>query len=211
MAAAILPTDASLSSSITALILAALVITGSPGPSIMSATAVGAAFGFRHALSYVSGLMAGTTVVLLAVAAGLLSLLLSLPRMATALVTISVVYITYLAFRIATAPPLSSNVELPRAPSFGGGFLLAVANPKAFIAIAAVFASNALPLPDASLAMLLELMILFVAIVAIHAVWLMAGASLSRFLQQPRISRVANVIFAALLLATTAQTVISRL
>jgi len=43
------------------LILAALVVMGSPGPSTMSVTAVGAAFGFRRALAYLAGLVLGTT------------------------------------------------------------------------------------------------------------------------------------------------------
>ena len=197
-------------SAIALLILAALVIMGSPGPSTISATAVGAAFGFRRAVPYVSGLVAGTTIVLLTVAAGLVSLLLSMPRVAPALVAVSAVYIGYLAFKIAMAPPLSSNSEAPRVPSFLGGLFLAVANPKAFIAIGAVFASNALPLSNTLLAITLELAILFVAIVVIHVCWLMAGASLSRFLQNPRLSRIVNVAFAVVLLATTALAVIPR-
>jgi threonine/homoserine/homoserine lactone efflux protein len=38
------------------LILASVVIMGSPGPSTMSATAVGAAYGFRRSLMYGCGL-----------------------------------------------------------------------------------------------------------------------------------------------------------
>src|SRR5438046_6839163 len=113
---------------------------GSPGPSTMSATAVAAAFGFRRAFPYMVGLIAGTTAVLLAVAAGVVSLLLSLQRLAPILLIASAAYIVYLAFKIATAPPLSSPDRATSAPSFGGGFLLAVVNPKAYFAIAAVVA-----------------------------------------------------------------------
>ena len=40
-------------------------------------------------------------------------------------------------------------------------------------------------------------------IVAIHMVWLLLGASLSRFLQDPRISRIVNVSLAILLIVAT--------
>jgi len=89
------------------LILAAAVVMGSPGPSTMSVTAVGAAFGFRRALAYLAGIVVGTTAVLFAVAAGVVSMLLSVPRLAPVLVAVSAVYMAYLAFKIATAPPLA--------------------------------------------------------------------------------------------------------
>src|SRR5207253_8018248 len=66
------------------LILASLAIMGSPGPSTISATAVGAAYGFRRSLTYVCGLVLGTTIVLLAVAVGVVTILLSIPHSASA-------------------------------------------------------------------------------------------------------------------------------
>src|SRR6266481_3881077 len=89
------------------LILASLVVMGSPGPSTMSVTAVGAAFGFRRSLAYLTGLILGTTAVLVAVAAGVVAMLMSLPRLAPVLVAASAAYIVYLAIKIATAPPLA--------------------------------------------------------------------------------------------------------
>jgi threonine/homoserine/homoserine lactone efflux protein len=41
-------------------------------------------------------------------------------------------------------------------------------------------------------------------IVVIHMCWLVAGASLSRLLREPTISRVVNVSLAAVLVITTA-------
>jgi threonine/homoserine/homoserine lactone efflux protein len=41
-------------------------------------------------------------------------------------------------------------------------------------------------------------------IVAIHLCWLLAGASLSRLLRDPIISRVVNISLAATLIASTA-------
>ena len=64
------------------LIVASVVVMGSPGPSTISVTAVGTAFGSRRSLGYLSGLIAGMVAVLLAVATGVVSLLLAVPRLA---------------------------------------------------------------------------------------------------------------------------------
>ncbi|MBV8654082.1 MAG: LysE family transporter [Alphaproteobacteria bacterium] len=190
-------------SALASLILASLVVMGSPGPSTMSITAVGAAFGFHRSLSYASGLILGTTTVLAAVAAGVVAMLLSLPRLAPALVIASAIYILYLAYKIATAPPLSKQDRAARVPSATGGFLLGIANPKAYFAIAAVFASSNLAVSSRVAEAALKFAVLAVMIVLIHLAWLTAGASLSHLLHHPVRSRIANLMFAAILVATT--------
>jgi threonine/homoserine/homoserine lactone efflux protein len=185
------------------LVLASVVIMGSPGPSTISATAVGAAFGFRRSLRYACGLILGTTAVLLAVAIGVVAIVLALPHGAPALATISAVYILYLAFKIATAPPLASQSRHMAAPAFGGGFLLAIANPKAYLAIAAVFAGSTIFVEDQALDAAVKTALLGVMIVVIHVLWLSAGASLSRVLHDPVSSRIVNVSLAAGLVVMT--------
>ncbi len=177
------------------LIVASLLVMGSPGPSTVSVTAVGAAFGLRRSLAYLSGLMAGTIAVLLAVAAGVVSVLLAVPQLAPVLLAASAAYILYLAYKIATAPPLSMRDEA-EAPSFGGGVLLAVANPKAYVAIAAVFAAS-------MLGPVLKIAVLAVMIVLIHLAWWLAGAAFTRVFHDPVWSRRVNIAFAAALVATT--------
>jgi threonine/homoserine/homoserine lactone efflux protein len=185
------------------LILASLVVMGSPGPSTMSVTAVGAAFGFRRSLAYLAGTILGTTAVLVAVAAGVVAMLLSLPRLAPVLIAASAVYIVYLAVKIATAPPLSRQDQAASVPSFAGGFLLGVANPKAYLAIAAVFAGTTLGVGSRMIEAMLKTMVLTIMIVVIHLFWLTAGASLSRLLHHPVGSRIVNLLFAAILIITT--------
>jgi threonine/homoserine/homoserine lactone efflux protein len=189
--------------SLAMLMLESLAVMGSPGPATMSVTAVGAAFGLSRSLPYLSGIILGTTAVLLAVAAGVVSVLLSQPRLAPVLLAVSAAYIAYLAFKIATAPPLSRQDGEARAPSFAGGFLLAVSNPKAYLAIAAVFAGTTLPLGSAMAEAILKSAVLTGMIVVIHLCWLLAGASLSRLLRHPTISRIVNLLFAAILIAAT--------
>jgi len=187
------------------LILTSIVIMGSPGPSTMSATAVAAAYGLRRSLLYAGGLVLGTIAVLIAVAAGVAAFLLSIPHGAPVLVAASAVYILYLAFRIAAAPPLAGRRgEEVAAPAFAGGFLLALANPKAYLAIAAVFAGTTVVVDDRTLDAVVKTALLGVMIVLIHLCWLLAGASLSRVLRDPAASRIVNLALAASLVAATA-------
>ena len=192
--------------SLLALLLSALAVMGTPGPSTLSVTAVGAAFGLRRSWRYVLGINLGTFSVLLAVAVGIVAMLMSMPRLAPFLLAASLAYILYLAYRIATAPPLDRPAEeeaAGRAPSFLGGYLLGIANPKAYLAISAVFAGSSLPLGDPLLEALAKLAVLSLLIVAIHTVWLLAGVSLSRLLRDPLASRLLNIAFAVILLVTT--------
>jgi threonine/homoserine/homoserine lactone efflux protein len=188
---------------VLAMILASVVIMGSPGPSTMSVTAVGAVYGFRRSLKYASGLIVGTTAVLLAVAIGIVTIVLSIPHAAPILVAVSAIYMLYLAFRIATAPPLAGQRGKVAAPAFAGGFLLAISNPKAYLAIAAVFAGTSIFGKDRALDAAVKTALLTAMIVIIHMCWLSAGALLARVLQDPTSSRVINISLAASLIAMT--------
>jgi threonine/homoserine/homoserine lactone efflux protein len=192
---------------ILTLLLASAVIMGSPGPSTISVTAVGAAYGFRRAIPYAIGLILGTTTVLLAVAAGVVAVIAAIPHGTPILLGLAAVYSLYLASRIATAPPLAARDATVAAPALAGGYLLAIANPKAYLAIAAVFAGTILtadPTRDA----LAKLVLLTFMIVLIHLAWLLAGTSLARLLHHPVASRIINVTLAIALVGTTAMAVL---
>ncbi len=188
---------------LVSLILTSLILMGSPGPSTMSVTAVGAAFGFRQSLAYLAGIVLGTTAVLFAVSAGIVSVLMSLPSLAPILVATSAAYIAYLAFKIAIAPPLSTTSREASAPSFAGGLLLAVANPKAYLAIAAVFAGATLIGESRIVEAIIKTTVLTIMIVIIHVGWLTAGVWFSRLLLHPVSSRIVNLLFAAILIITS--------
>ncbi|TPN62376.1 LysE family translocator [Mesorhizobium sp. B1-1-1] len=189
---------------LVALMLAATAVMGSPGPATISVTAVGAAFGLRRSLSYALGVILGTITVLLVVASGVSAMLAAMPRLAPLLVAASAAYILYLAFKIASAPPLAADAGEAARPTFTGGFLLAVANPKAYVAIAAVFAGASADSGAGAIGTGPKLTALACMIVAIHAVWLLAGAAFARFLRRPVASRIINLVFAATLVLTTA-------
>lgn len=187
-----------------ALMFSSTVVMGSPGPATISVTAVGAAFGPRRSLRYACGIVLGTIVVLLVVATGVMAMLASMPGLSPLLAMASAAYILYLAFRIATAPPLATMGSVAGSlPTGRAGFLLAVANPKAYVAIAAVLAGASAKQDAAQSELWLKLAVLAVMIVAIHAVWLLAGAVFAGVLRRPKASRIINLVFAATLVLTT--------
>lgn len=193
-----------------AMLLAAAALMGSPGPSTISVTAVGAAFGPRRAMPYVAGLILGTTAVLLAVATGLFAALAAVPQAAPVLTAAAALYILWLAVRIARAPPLARDGPSVPAPSVLGGLLLATANPKAWIVFSALFAASRLeglpPLAEA----VAKTLALMGMIVLMHLAWLLVGTSLARLLSQPAASRAVNLVLAAALVLTTAWALLPR-
>lgn len=180
--------------------LAALPLMGSPGPATLSIAGVGAAYGVRAGLPFLAGICVGTTVVLIAVATGVTGLVLSVPALSNAVTIAAALYILYLAWRIASAPvPGDANAET-RPPAFGNAFLLAIANPKAFAAIGAVFSGHSLVPEDPFLDAGLKVAALIVVIVSVNVLWLAFGSSFSLLLRNPRAGRIANIGFAVLLL-----------
>ena len=191
---------------LAALVLTSLAIMGSPGPATISLTAAAAAYGIRRSLGYLAGVIVGTAVVLVAVATGVTAVLLSIPALRPLLIGAAAGYILWLAYHLATAPPLSTQ-SAGAAPSLLGGAFLGVANPKAWVAIAAVFATARLA-HGAALDALAKAAVLSVMIVLINAVWLLAGASLAPLLRHPRRSRIVNCGLAAALVGATALAVV---
>jgi threonine/homoserine/homoserine lactone efflux protein len=188
------------------LLLASLLIMGSPGPATISLTAAGSAYGLRRSVRYLAGIVVGTTVVLVAVAAGITAALLALPAVRPVLIGISAAYILWLAYKVATAPALAAGTATG-SPTFAGGALLGVANPKAWVAIAAVFASARLAGATATDAAA-KVVLLSGMIVVINASWLLVGASLAPALRDPRRARIVNVVLATALVGAAALAVV---
>jgi threonine/homoserine/homoserine lactone efflux protein len=184
------------------LLITALAIMGSPGPATISLTAAGSAYGVRRSLGYLAGIVLGTAVVLVAVATGVTAALLAVPALRAVLIGVAAVYIVWLAYHVATAPPLG-RADAASVPTLAGGLVLGVANPKAWVAIAAVFASARLggsPPVDA----LAKVGLLAWMIVIVNSSWLVAGASLAPLLRDARTARAVNVALAAALVGATA-------
>ncbi|WEX87905.1 LysE family transporter [Sinorhizobium garamanticum] len=181
------------------LVLAALPLMGSPGPATLSLAGMGAAHGMRLSAHYAVGVNIGTIAVVLAIAAGVSAIVLELPGIKPALMVFAGAYMIYLAWHIATAPPVAAQEQ--GAPSFVSGLVLAIANPKAYAAIGAVYAGST---TDADEGAIWKVIALSVLAIAVNTTWLWFGAAIAAILHDPKKARVANLIFAFLLLASVA-------
>jgi threonine/homoserine/homoserine lactone efflux protein len=140
------------------------------------------------------------------VTTGVIAAIATVPYAATGLTVFAVAYIAYLAFRIATAPPVGELKPGAKTPGFTTALVLNITNVKAYAAFTALFTGFDLALGEPLLSNLLK-SALALAIVAMGNLgWLLAGAALQRFFHDPKTSRIINVCFAVLLVASVALT-----
>ncbi len=179
-----------------------LIVT--PGPGVLSTAGVGAAFGFRAGLAYVTGLFVGTNLVALAVVSGLAALVLGSPLVRTVLLVASTLYLLYLAARIALAGTKVAFIEARGRPGVRAGLLLQIINPKAYAVNTTLFSGFAI-FPDAYMAEVgVKFLILNLIWIPIHLGWLLAGAGLQRLDLAERTQRAINIAMALAMLGVVA-------
>jgi threonine/homoserine/homoserine lactone efflux protein len=194
-------------SKIILLLLAAFPLMGSPGPATLSLASLGAAFGFQCCLRYLLGIIIGTTAVLLIIATGVTALISVQPVMLIVVQLVAAVYIIYLAWKIASAPigPSDRHAKgraIAGIPTFLPGIILAITNPKAFAAIGAVYSGHIIIPAQAGWDGAIKVAVLAAVIAVVNMTWLAFGATFSRFLTNPLIGRIINIVFAVLLLCS---------
>jgi len=185
-------------------LFAALALMGSPGPATLSLAGVGASMGIYPARRYLAGIVVGTSTVLVLVASGVAALLFSIPSLVAVVTLAAAAYMLFLAYRIATAPPAAKASVIARAPSFWSGIFLSLANPKAYAAIGAVYSSRTLIQGNLVLDTGAKIIVLAFVIGVVNCAWLLFGSTFSRILQGRRSGRMANLVFAALLILSVA-------
>ena len=185
-------------------LLAATVLLGSPGPGIAALVAVGRGRGFVRSLKFYAGLQVGLAVAASICAAGLFSLIRSVPHALGAMSVLAAAYLAVLAWKIATAPvkPANGADAGAFAETAPAGFLLGVTNPKAYVAILSLLASYTLIRSDHGFDTALKLALCVAVIVVVDIVWLGFGAAIGRARPPPRTERVINVAMGATILAT---------
>jgi threonine/homoserine/homoserine lactone efflux protein len=185
-------------------VLAGFALAGSPGPATLSLAATGAAFGPRRGLAYMAGIVIGMVVVMGITATGVVGILLAVPGAPPVVAVLAAAYFIYLAYRIATAPPLADRTEQRSPPPFAGGVSLSLVNPKGYAAMAALFSGFVLVRGHPEVDILSKTMVLTAIIIAVNTAWLIAGGALTRSLREPRTNRAINLTFAVLLIASVA-------
>lgn len=185
---------------LTALLGFAFVATVTPGPNNLMLMASGANFGFRRTLPHMLGIVGGVSVMAFLVGAGLMALFDILPALNLVLEVVSVSYLLWLAFKIATAAPVEERDPDGRPMTLFQAATFQWVNPKAW---AMCLSAITLYAPDRSL--------LSVAIVAgafalvsfpAISVWAWLGTVVRQWLSNATRLRVFNITMATLLVAS---------
>ena len=172
----------------------------SPGPGVLSLAGVGAAFGWRQGLSYLTGLFFGTNLVCFAVISGLAAVMLADPIIRTILLIVSAAYLGYLAFRIAFSGSKIAFIHISK-PGFVTGLTLQLINPKAYAVNTTLFSGFAFFPDSLVIENALKLLIANFIWIVLHLLWLYAGVKINRLELPDRTQKNINIFMATCLLA----------
>lgn len=175
-----------------------LLIT--PGPGVLSVAGVGSGFGYRAGFSYLWGLCMGNFLVGVAVATGLAALIFSIPYVRITLLVASVLYLTWLAAKIALSGSRVAFAAPSHAPGFRDGVALQLINPKAYAVNTALFTGFAFMPGSYPAEVMVKFMILNTFWIPIHFLWLGAGVKIKQLDLPAATQRAINMLMAAAML-----------
>ncbi len=184
----------------TAFLTFAFVSSITPGPNNLMLMASGANFGFRRTVPHMLGIGIGFTVMIVLVGLGLMQVFDAFPVSYTILKVISVIYLIWLAWKIARA----GAPEKGRSGATPMSFLQAAAfqwvNPKAWAMALTAISAYA---PDQSMQAVLVVALIFGAVnLPTVSCWTLLGQKIRHLLTNPARLTAFNLSMAALLIAS---------
>jgi len=185
---------------LTALIVFAFASSITPGPNNLMLMASGANFGFKRTVPHLLGVGIGFVFMIVLVGVGLVGVFDAYPGSYTVLKWFSVVYLLYLAGKIATAAAPVKG-EVGGTPfTFVQAALFQWVNPKAW-AMALTAISVYAPTQSFESVMVVAMIFGAVNLPSVSS-WTLLGQQLQRLLNSNTQLRVFNISMAVLLLAT---------
>lgn len=175
---------------------------GTPGPNNTIAMASGAAFGFRRTLPAVAGVNLGFPTMIVLVGIGLGGVLAQWPWVLDVLRPIGVLYLLWLAWRIAAGPTDVRARREGRPPGFVQMAMFQFVNPKAWtLAVAALSAYTGFWESFLTEVLLLAVIALVFGTPCTIA-WAALGVGAGRFISNPLHMRIFNLVMAGLLVVS---------
>jgi threonine/homoserine/homoserine lactone efflux protein len=187
---------------ILSLITFAFVAAITPGPNNTMLLASGVNFGFSRTRAHVLGVTIGFTIMILAVGLGIGRAFTLFPPLYLVLRVVSIAYLLWLAWRIATAgatDPIVSDEARPM--TFIEAALFQWVNPKGWMVCLSVAANYVAPDDLWADVAVLSLVFLVISLISASS-WALFGTSLRPFLRDEQAMRVFNIAMAAALVAS---------
>lgn len=178
----------------------AFVSSVTPGPNNLMVLASGANFGFRRTLPHMAGITTGFMIMLMLVGMGLAQLFITYPVLKTALQGISVVYMLYLAWKIATASAPVAGQQKSHPMTFIQAAFFQWVNPKAW-AMALTAVTVYAPSQELQVLGIVALVFGLVNLPSVSS-WAYLGQEMQRFLTNQRRLRAFNICMALLLVGS---------
>jgi threonine/homoserine/homoserine lactone efflux protein len=180
---------------------ALFVAAGSPGPSIAALVARVISKGFRDVFPFLLAMWVGEGIWLSFAVFGLAVVAQTFHAAFVAVKWAGVAYLTYLAWKMWTAPVEAKTGELPKDDSplklFLAGMSVTLGNPKIMMFYLALL-PTIIDLASVSVVGWLELTLtMAVVLVAIDLAWVLAAAQARKLLKSTRAMKIANRISAA--------------
>jgi len=169
-----------------------LIVT--PGPGVLSTAGFGAAYGYKKSLRYVFGLFLGTNLVFLAVATGLIAILLSIPSLRIFLLILSTFYLFYLASKIALAGSNIAFIKAKSPPGIISGVLLQAINPKAYVVNTTLVSGFAFYQSSFAIELVIKFFIMNSIWIPLHLLWLYVGTVLHELNLSIKNQRIINLM-----------------
>ncbi|MFT7133724.1 MAG: threonine/homoserine/homoserine lactone efflux protein [Cyclobacteriaceae bacterium] len=183
------------------LILFALVSSITPGPNNLMLMASGANYGFRRTIPHILGVGIGFTVMVLLVGVGLMQIFDLFPVSYQILKVASVVYLVYLAWKIATAAaPTDAKLTAGKPFTFIQAALFQWVNPKAWTM--ALTAISIYSPTQGFLAVAFVAGVFGIINLPCVSLWTSLGLSLQRLLTSSVRLRAFNAVMAVLLISS---------
>jgi len=165
-----------------------------PGPGVLSTAGFGAAYGYKKSLRYVFGLFLGTNLVFLAVATGLIAILLSIPSLRIFLLILSTFYLFYLASKIALAGSNIAFIKAKSPPGIISGVLLQAINPKAYVVNTTLVSGFAFYQSSFAIELVIKFFIMNSIWIPLHLLWLYVGTVLHELNLSIKNQRIINLM-----------------
>lgn len=189
---------------LVALIIAASVLLGSPGPATLSLAAVGATAGVARGLPYLAGILIGLACAMAGAVVGVAAIFVQWPQARIIVQVLGALYLAYIAYRIAFAPINSdSSADASAAPGFRDGVVLNILNPKLYAGFFVLFSQFLLPMQNAVAQYAATAAVMFVIGIVVDSIWLGIGSTIQALFTHPRSARAIRVLFGLSIVVAT--------
>ena len=185
-----------------AIIVFAVTTCVTPGPNNAMIMTSGLNYGIRRSLPHYSGICLGFPAMVIAVGLGIAGLFDQYPALHVVLKLAGAAYLSYLAWKIATAPVAHTNGKTGKPFTFLQAAAFQWVNPKAWVLAVGATVTYTVISDTYVLQVVIIGLIFMVFGAPCILLWLWFGAALKNVLRNPSYVRIFNVSMAIFLMAS---------